>query len=205
MPKMTGARFIAETFKEYGVTHVFFVPAILSKAMAEMENLGMHRVLVHSEKAAAYMADGYARSSHRPGICMAQSVGAANLAAGLQDAYLGLSSVIAITGHKPSLQRYRHSYQEIEHAPLFRPVTKFNAVVDTVDQLPFFLRQAFRETTSGAPGPVHLDLQGYQGEVVTEAETDLEVIVEEQFSCYPAFRMEPEPKRIRETVKLFFT
>ncbi len=202
MPKMNGARFIAETLKGYGVTHVFFVPAVLSNALAEMEKLDIRRILAHSEKAAAYMADGYARASHRPGVCLAQSVGAANLASGLQDAYLGLSPVIAITGHRPSLQKYRHAYQEIEHWPLFEPVTKFNVTVDIVEQLPLLLRQAFREATSGAPGPVHLDLQGYQGEVVTEAEADLEVIVEKQFSSYPPFRPEPELQRVREAAKL---
>ena len=86
---LSGARFIAETFKGYGVTHVFFVEAILRGALVEMERLGIRRILTHSEKAAAYMADGYARVSRSPGICMAQSVGAANLASGLQDPYLG--------------------------------------------------------------------------------------------------------------------
>ena len=198
MSKMSGAQFIAETFKGYDVTHVFFVPAILINSLVKMEKLNIRRIMAHSEKAAAYMADGYARASHRPGVCMAQSVGAANLAAGLQDAYLGLSPVIAITGVRPSSHKYRHSYQEIDHAPLFEPVCKFNVMVDTVEQLPFLLRQAFREATSGAPGPVHLDLRGIAGEVVTEAETDQEVIVEKQFSSYPAFRPEPEPRQIRE-------
>ena len=202
MPKMTGARFIAETFKGYGVTHVFFIPAILPMALIEMEKLDIRRILPHSEKAAAYMADGYARACHRPGVCMAQSVGAANLAAGLQDAYLGLSPVIAITGRRPSLQRYRHSYQEVEHDPLFEPVTKFNATVDSLEQLPLLLRQAFREATSGGPGPVHLDLQGLWGEVVTEAEAELKVIVEEQFSRYPAFRPRPDPEQVREAAKV---
>ena len=98
--KMSGARFMAETFKGYGVTHVFFVEAILRRTLVEMEALGIRRILTHSEKAAAYMADGYARMSRRPGICMSQSVGAANLASGLQDPYLGLSPVIALTGKK---------------------------------------------------------------------------------------------------------
>src|SRR5512136_169931 len=100
MPKMSGAQFIAETLRGYGVTHVFFVPSVLYRGLAEMEKLRIGRIVTHSEKAAAYMADGYARASHRPGVCMAQSVGAANLASGLQDAFLGLSPVIAITGRK---------------------------------------------------------------------------------------------------------
>lgn len=96
--KMTGARFIAETFKGYGITHVFFIEVILLQALVEMEALGIRRILTHSEKAASYMADGYARVRGGPGVFMSQSVGAANLASGLQDAYLGHSPVIAITG-----------------------------------------------------------------------------------------------------------
>lgn len=202
MPKMTGAQCIAETFKGYGVTHVFFVPSILGIALVEMGKANIHRILTHSEKAAAYMADGYARASHRPGVCMAQSVGTANLAAGLQDPYLGLSPVIAITGHRPPLHKYRHSYQEIEHASLFDPITKFNVTVERVEQLPLLLRQAFREATSGGPAPVHLDLQGITGNEIMEAEADLEVIVEEQFSRYPAFRPEPESERVREAARV---
>jgi acetolactate synthase-1/2/3 large subunit len=199
---MTGGRFLAETLKGYGVTHAFFVPAIVRKALVEMEQVGIHRIVTHGEKAAAYMADGYARASNHPGVCMAQSVGAANLAAGLQDAYLALSPVIAITGHRNLSHQYRNSYQEIEHVLPFNAVTKYNVVVDNVAQLPHLLRQAFREATSGAPGPVHLDLQGIQGEVVVEAEADLEVIVEEPFTHRPPFRPEPEPERVREAARV---
>jgi len=202
MPRMTGARFLAETMKGYGVTHVFFVPAVLRKALVEMEQVGIKRIVTHGEKAAAYMADGYARASRRPGVCMAQSVGAVNLAAGLQDAFLGLSPVVAITGHRPLMHQHRNSYQEIEHAAPFSAVTKYSVVVDSAAQLPHLLRQAFREATSGAPGPVHLDFQGYSGEVVVEAEADLEVIVEDTFTRVPAFRTEPEPERVREAAQV---
>ena len=79
MPKMTGSRLFAEMMKGYGVTHAFFVPTILMKALQEMQTLGLHRVMTHGEKAAAYMADGYARASGRPGVCLAQQIGASNL------------------------------------------------------------------------------------------------------------------------------
>ena len=202
MPRMTGGRFLAETVRGYGVTHAFFVPAIVRKALAEMDRVGIRRIVTHGEKAAAYMADGYARAAMRPGLCMAQSVGAANLAAGLQDGYLGLSPIIAITGHRPLLHQYRHSYQEIEHVLPFNSVTKYNAVVDTVEQLPHLLRQAFREATSGAPGPVHLDFQGISGEVIVESEADLEVIVEKSFSQVPSFRPEPQTAQVREAARV---
>ncbi|MQY81509.1 MAG: thiamine pyrophosphate-binding protein [Dehalococcoidia bacterium] len=199
---MSGAQYIARIFQGYGVSHVFFVPAVLHEGLMEMEKHGIKRILTHSEKAAAYMADGYARVSHKPGICMAQSVGAANLAAGLQDAYLGLSPVIAITGRRKSLYRYRHAYQEIEHKSMFDAVTKFNATVDSAEQLPLLLRQAFRETVSGPPGPVHLEFQGVRGEIIMEQKSDLEVLIEEQYSHYPVFRPEPERGLIRQAAKV---
>ena len=201
--KMTGARFIAETLKGYGVTHVFFVEAILRKTLVEMEVLGIKRILAHTEKAAAYMADGYARVSGRAGICMAQSVGAANLASGLQDPYLGLSPVIAFTGRKPLLAQHRNAYQEIIHRPLFESVTKYNVDVDTTDQVPYYLRQAFREATSGSPGPVHLDFGGgYAGAGVEEGEGSFDLVVEEPFTHYPPMRPEPDAEAVQDAVRL---
>jgi len=102
MPKMSGARLFAEMMRDYGVSHIFFVPAIMMKAMAEMEDMPIKRVIVHGEKAAAYMADGFARASGKPGICMAQSIGASNLAAGLRDGYMSGSPIIAISGGVPT-------------------------------------------------------------------------------------------------------
>jgi len=75
---MDGAHWLAAALKSAGTSHVFFVDAILRRTLIALEGLGVARVLAHSEKAAAYMADGYARISGRPGVCLAQSVGAAN-------------------------------------------------------------------------------------------------------------------------------
>jgi acetolactate synthase-1/2/3 large subunit len=190
--KMTGARFIAETLKAYGLSHVFFVEAILRRTLVEMEKLGIKRVLTHSEKAAAYMADGYARAGRRPGLCMAQSVGAANLAAGLQDAFLGHSAVVAFTGRKPPLHQYRNAYQEILHNSMYQAVTKYNVEVDTLEQLPHLLAQAFREAATGGPAPVHLDFLGYEGNLIEEAEGNLEVRVEPAYQRLPPHRPVPD-------------
>jgi acetolactate synthase-1/2/3 large subunit len=193
----TGARFLAETLKGYGVTHIFYVDAILRKTMVDFEELGIRRVITHSEKAAAYMADGYARVSHKPGVCLAQSVGAANLAAGLQDAYLGRSPVIALTGKKPPMFQHRNAYQEIDHTPLFAPVTTFSADVTSLEQFPHLLRQAFREATTGTPRPVHLDLLGHNARMLEAAEADLPVVIEEAYTRYPPFRPEPDDASIQ--------
>ncbi|HXV09583.1 MAG TPA: thiamine pyrophosphate-binding protein [Burkholderiales bacterium] len=199
MPRMTGSRAFAEMIKGYGVTHVFFVPTILLEALAEMDDLGVRKILTHGEKAAAYMADGYARAAGRPGVCLAQQIGASNLAAGLRDSWMAGSPVVAITGGPASSARYRRAYQEVEDFTQFDSVTKVSLEVDDVTRLPDLLRYCFRAATSGAPGPVHLRLRGSHGQGV-ETEAELRPLAEPQFSRVPAFRPAPEAERVREAV-----
>ena len=202
MPKMTGARFLAETLSGYGVTHFFFMPVVVPEAMPEMERLGIRRIMTHGEKAAAYMADAYGRVKGSVGVCGSQSVGALNLAAGLQDAYLACSPVIALTGRLAQVQQQRNAYQEVDHHDPFTAVTKYNVAVNTVDEFPLFLRQAFREATTGTPRPTHLDLSGIAGGIVASAEADLEVIVEEPFTHVPAFRPEADGDAVQAAIQM---
>ncbi|MED5578664.1 MAG: thiamine pyrophosphate-binding protein [Nitrospinota bacterium] len=203
MPRMSGAEFIADALKAYGVTHIFFVPTILSHSLAQMDkkNTGISRVLTHGEKSAAYMADAYARISGRPGICMAQIVGGVNLAAGLREAYLACSPVIAFTGGTTPSSRYRNPYQEVEDISAFDPVTKFNAYVDDVERFPDLLRQAFRVATSGTPGPVHLRFAGNLGQIEQKI-ANLKLVVEEDFTSTPAYRPEPSIDSLKKAVKI---
>jgi acetolactate synthase-1/2/3 large subunit len=200
VPKITGGRYIAELLNAYGVTAIFFVPTVLSKALASMDDMPIRRVLTHGEKAAAYMADGYARVSGRPGVCAAQAIGATNLAAGLRDAFLGHSPVISMTGGRLPHQKYRHNYQEIDDYPVFNQVTKANFQVDIVTRLPDLMRQAFREATTGTPGPVNLMLAGKETDIERD-EADLDVIAEEQYSRVPAHRPLPESSKIDEAMR----
>jgi acetolactate synthase-1/2/3 large subunit len=174
---------------------------MLSRALAEMDNMPIKRVLTHGEKAAAYMADGYARASGRPGICAAQAVGAANLAAGLRDAYMGHSPVIALTGGRWGHQKHKINYQEMDDYPIFSQVTKANFQVDTVGRIPDLLRQAFREATSGTPAPVNLLFAGKEGDIEHE-EADLQLIAEEVFTQVPAFRPAPEAVHVAEAARM---
>lgn len=174
MKKQTGAVVLAELLKSLGVTHIFMVPAVLRRTMVEIEKrTNIKRLHVHSEKSAAYMADGYARVSHKPAICMAQIIGALNIAAGLRDAFLAHSPVIALTGGREPKTKFKKVYQEIDDMPAFEPVTKFNATIDDVNRFSDMMEQAFRVATSGSPGPVHLQFRG------NEAQIDLEEIEEE--------------------------
>src|SRR6516225_4680855 len=200
--KMTGAECLAEMLKGYEVTHLFMVPAVLRRTFAELERrTAIARIHTHGEKSAAYMADGYARASGKPGLCMAQVIGALNLAAGLRDAWLAHSPVIAMTGGREPRTKFRKVYQEIDDIPVFEPVTKLNATVDDVTRFPDMLRQAFRVAVSGCPGPVHLQFRGNEGQVDAE-EAELEPLVEPQFARIPPFRPEPERASILAALKL---
>jgi len=199
---MHGSQYLAQLLKVYGVSHVFYVESFIRRVMFALEDLGVKRISVHSEKSAAYMADGFARLSGRPGVCMSQSVGAANLAAGLKDAFLGHAPVIAFTGREVPQNRHRNAYQEIFHQGMFDPVTKFNACVDSQEQLSHLVDQAFREATTGTPQPVHLDLLGHLGQATENWEVLGEPAAQEQFMRYPAFRPTAEADRLSQACRL---
>ncbi len=201
MPEITGSRLFAEMLKGYEVNHVFYVPAIMLGAIAEMGNLNIKRVMTHGEKSAAYMADGYARASRKPGICLVQQIGASNLAAGLRDAYMAGSPIIAISGGPPINAHYRNGYQEIDDFSQFESVTKMNVRVDHVSRLADLLRQAFRTATTNSPGPVHLQITGPHGQVANE-KTSLPPQVESRFNQTPPFRPAAEKSHVLAAIEL---
>src|SRR5712672_1538181 len=185
---MNGAEWLARALAGTGMSHVFFVESVMRRTLLQLTDLGVKPVLAHSEKAAAYMADGYARVAGRPGVCMAQSVGAANLASGLQDAWLGRSPVIALTGHKEPSFQHRNSYQEIPHAPLFSVVTKFSSPVYATTELPRLLRHAWRAALADTPRPTHLDFSGLQGDVIELGQTSEPPVIDPEARRIPAHR-----------------
>jgi len=199
MTQMTGSRLFAEMLRDYEVSHVFYIPAIMLGAIAEMEKMGIKRIMTHGEKSAAYMADGYARASRKPGICMSQQIGGSNLAAGLRDAYMASAPLIAITGGPPTHAHYKNGYQEVEDMSQFDSVTKFNARVEDISRIPDLLRQAFREATSGSPGPVHLEIRGPHGQIAN-AQADLNPMVEKRYVRTPPFRPMVDQEQINEVL-----
>ncbi|WP_160000126.1 thiamine pyrophosphate-binding protein [Roseomonas sp. 18066] len=168
---LNGAEWLARSLARSGQSHVFFIDAVLRPTLMHLQAQGVQPVLAHSEKGAAYMADGYARLSGRPGVVAAQSVGAANLAAALQDAWLGRAPMIALSGRKQPSAQHRNAYQEVPHGPLFAPVTRASMTVEAAADLPRLFRQAWSAATVAPPRPVHLDLNGLMGEVVEQGDT----------------------------------
>jgi acetolactate synthase-1/2/3 large subunit len=164
----TGNRYLAEAMASSGLDHFFHMPLILPDAVKDMHAVGVRPVVVHSEKAAAYMADGYARASGKIGVCAAQAIGSSNLAAGMLDAYMAHAPILALTGGGTADTRYRNNYQEIDQQPIWGAITKASMRVEGGHRLPELLGQAMRVATSGAPGPVHLELNGFTGGVLAD-------------------------------------
>jgi acetolactate synthase-1/2/3 large subunit len=193
---------LADMLAGYHVTHLFQVPAVLRRTLAELERRhpGVARITTHGEKAAVYMADGYARVAGRPGVCAAQVVGALNLCAGLREPYRAGSPVLALTGGRRPETTFRHVYQEIDDLPAFDQVTKFNASIGHPDRFADLLRQAFRVAVSGRPGPVHLQVQGNEGQLDAE-ETGVEARVEPRFAEVPPFRPCPDDADLDEALR----
>ena len=202
--ELTGAKVLAKMLHDYGVTDIFHVPAVLRTTMAELETISnIRRIHAHGEASAAYMADGYARASGRPGVCAAQIIGALNLAAGLRDAWLAKSPVIALTGGRDQATKFRKAYQEVDDIPAFEPVTKFNATVDSANRFPDMLNQAFRVAVSGSPGPVHLQFKGNEGQVDQESfDETIPTSIDESVSSVPPYRPKPDIAQIKKAMDI---
>ena len=187
---MKGYEYLARILKGYGTTHVFYQEFMLFDTIKEAERLGIKPILAHSEFAAGYMADGYARVKMQPGICMAQSVGAANLAASIHDAWLGTTPVLAFTGKKPPFYQNRNAYQESPHHYFFDGVTKLNLEIQDPIEMPRLVRQSLREAVTGKPRPVHLEVQGFTGADQDNCEITEDVMIDEGFLNCPPIRLQ---------------
>ena len=197
--RMKGQEFLAEVVRRSGAKAVFFVPTFLYPTLVELADDPIKRVLCHSEKAAGYMADGYAQASGTPPMVIAQGgPGATNLYAGLVDAWQSKTPLLAITPVLPGSRYHGNSYQEAYVD--FRPVTKYDAEVRSIDRMAEFFGKAYREMTTGAPRPVHLYLDGALE--TAEGEFDFRFLDQRYFS-YPAFRPRADDDLVEQAVREF--
>ncbi|HEX5634221.1 MAG TPA: biosynthetic-type acetolactate synthase large subunit, partial [Gemmatimonadales bacterium] len=159
--QLTGAQLVCRVLREEGVDVVFGYPggAIMPFYHALPEYPELRHVLVRHEQAAAHAADGYARASGRPGVCVATSgPGATNLVTGLATAYMDNSPVVAITGQVPRAMMGRDAFQETDIVGITLPITKWSVLVEDLDDLADTLHEAFHVARSGRPGPVLVDI-----------------------------------------------
>jgi acetolactate synthase I/II/III large subunit len=188
-------------FRGYGVSHFFFVPVILPDALKQMSAIGITPVMCHGEKAAAYMADGYARVTGKVGVCGAQAIGSSNLAAGLRDPYMAWVPVVALSGVPGADTRHRNLYQDVDDHGAFEAVTKWNGHVPADSRFPDLLRQAFRTAASPACRPVHLEIAGATGATGdTPAAGDGRA--EPRYGIAPSDRPQPDPAAVAQALSV---
>lgn len=200
MVQMKGAAAIAKTMAEHGVEHFFHVSGGMISLFVEMEDAGIDLVLARSEKAAAYMADGYSRISYKPGVCYGQAgPGAINLAAGISEAYWTCTPVIALTGSTSLSDLYKFQYQELDEMPFFEPTTKWNAQIYQANRAGEITRDALNIATSGNPGPVHINLHYNAANEMGEAP---EPRREEYARSYPNGRTHPNMDDLKKVADI---
>lgn len=157
---MSGAQALIEALKRQNVNVIFGIPggAILP-VYDILYDSGIRHILAHHEQCAAHAADGYARASGRPGVCMATSgPGATNLVTGIANAYMDSSPVVAFTGQVPRLMIGKDAFQEADIVGITTPITKYNFQVKRASDIPRTVKTAFYIATTGRPGPVLVDL-----------------------------------------------
>ena len=159
---MTGAEAMVRMLQAYGVEHIFGLCGDTTlpfyDALARLDH-GITHFLTRDERHAAYMADGYARVTGKPGVCEGPSGGGATyILPGVVEAHESSVPILAITTDVATTSAGRYPLTELDQVALFRPLTKWNGSLDTAARLPAMMRRAFREMTTGRPGAVHLAL-----------------------------------------------
>ncbi|HUV24626.1 MAG TPA: biosynthetic-type acetolactate synthase large subunit [Methanomassiliicoccales archaeon] len=157
---MRGAEILVDVLRDEGISVLFGYPGGAMLPLYDyLYESDMRHVLVRHEQCAAHMADGYARVTRRPAVCMATSgAGATNLVTGIATAFLDSSPVIALTGQVPTSIIGNDAFQEADIFSLMMPITKHNFRVMNPKLLESDLRSAFKIAGSGRYGPVQVDL-----------------------------------------------
>ena len=161
--KITGAQILLQSLKAEGVDTIFGYPggAVIDifDVMVRQFSGDFKFILVRHEQAAVHAADGYARATGRPGVCLVTSgPGGTNTVTGLATAYMDSIPLVVFTGQVPTPLIGNDAFQEADIVGITRPCTKHNYLVASVDQLATIIKEAFYIAISGRPGPVLVDL-----------------------------------------------
>jgi acetolactate synthase-1/2/3 large subunit len=171
MATITGSEVLAKALRTQGVDTMFY---LMGGPMLETEaaciQLGIRAIDHRHEQAAAFAAHAYTRILRRPGVCMgASGPGATNLLTGVATAFTDCAPLVAIGGSSPRVYLGMEAFQEIDQLAVFKPVTKWAERCYDAKRIPDVVASAFRQATSGRPGPVYIDMPGdVLGEKVEE-------------------------------------
>ncbi len=157
---MTGAQWVVQALRAQGVDTVFGYPGgAIMPVYDALYDGGVEHLLCRHEQGAVMAAIGYARSTGKTGVCIATSgPGATNLITGLADAMMDSVPVVAVTGQVTSAFIGTDAFQEIDVLGLSLACTKHSFLVESLDELPAIMAEAFALAQSGRPGPVLVDI-----------------------------------------------
>ncbi|ETW14645.1 acetolactate synthase 3 catalytic subunit [Roseivivax marinus] len=158
---MTGAKMVVQALKDQGVEVVFGYPggAVLPIYDELFQQNDIRHVLVRHEQAATHAAEGYARSTGKPGVVLVTSgPGATNAVTGITDALMDSIPMVVLSGQVPTFLIGSDGFQEADTVGITRPCTKHNWLVKDTDRLSATIHEAFHVATSGRPGPVLVDI-----------------------------------------------
>ncbi|MEM7526530.1 MAG: acetolactate synthase 3 large subunit [Pseudomonadota bacterium] len=177
--EMTGAEMVVEALIQQGVEVVFGYPggAVLPIYDEIFKQAKIRHILVRHEQGATHMAEGYARSTGKPGVVLVTSgPGATNAVTGMTDALMDSIPMIVLTGQVPTFMIGNDAFQEADTVGITRPCTKHNWLVKDTDELSATIHRAFHVATNGRPGPVLVDIpkdvQFASGRYTEKADTD---------------------------------
>jgi thiamine pyrophosphate-dependent acetolactate synthase large subunit-like protein len=199
MATITGSEVLAHALRSQGVDTMFY---LMGGPMLETEaaciQLGIRAIDTRHEQAAALAAHAWTRVTRRPGVAMGCSgPGATNLLTGVANAFTDAAPLVAIGGSSPRVFLGMEAFQEIDQVAVFQPVTKFATRIYDAKRIPDVVATAFRQATTGRPGPVYIDMPG---DVLGEK-------IEEESVTYPgAGRPAPrtlgDPAAVKEAIAL---
>ena len=199
MGSITGSELLAKSLKAQGMDTLFY---LMGGPMLETESacikLGVRAIDSRHEQGASMMAHAYSRLTRRPGVCMASSgPGTINMATGVANAFVDAAPLIAVGGTSPRIYFGMDAFQEVDQLSLYKPITKWATRILDAKRIPDVVATAFRQATSGRPGPVFLDLPGdVLGEVVEESSVPMPA------HWKPAPRAHGDPAAITEAIAL---
>ncbi len=158
--KIAGSEILIESLIRENVEVIFGYPGGATLPLYDsLYGAKLRHVLVRHEQAAVFGADGYARATGKPGVCLVTSgPGATNLLTGLTSALMDSIPVVALTGQVPSSMIGKDAFQECDTIGITMPATKKNFLVRDTEEIPGIIREAFKEAVSGRPGPVLVDI-----------------------------------------------
>jgi acetolactate synthase-1/2/3 large subunit/sulfoacetaldehyde acetyltransferase len=161
MAEMSAGRAVVELLRAEAVRHVFGIVGATFLDVLDVlyDDKSVEYVNVRHEQGAAFMADGLARVTGAPAVCLVTSgPGATNLLTGIAAAYVAYSPVVAIAGGPPLGHYYRDAFQDFDLVGIFKPVTKLSVQVNKPERIPELLHHAFRTAMTGRKGPVFVDI-----------------------------------------------